>query len=153
MFRSSFYQHVEPLRAKSTPEGQACEAILPRDHVLHEVQDQHESWVFFERFLDGKSIDLWSGTIAGYEVHLTKFMILELVAAAIILGFGRAIGETMVVLMASGNAAVMELFDPTTSVWSEVLENVACQLATALSLSPSRRYMSGATPASGFQSL
>lgn len=37
------------------------------------------------------------------------------IAAAIILGFGRAIGETMVVLMASGNAAVMELFDPTTS--------------------------------------
>lgn len=36
-------------------------------------------------------------------------------AAATILGFGRAIGETMVVLMASGNAAVMELFDPTTS--------------------------------------
>lgn len=37
------------------------------------------------------------------------------IAAAIILGFGRAIGETMVVLMASGNAAVMEIFDPTTS--------------------------------------
>jgi phosphate transport system permease protein len=37
------------------------------------------------------------------------------IAAAIILGFGRAIGETMVVLMASGNAAVMEVFDPTSS--------------------------------------
>jgi phosphate transport system permease protein len=37
------------------------------------------------------------------------------IAAASILGLGRAIGETMVVLMASGNAAVMELFDPTTS--------------------------------------
>ena len=44
-------------------------------------------------------------------------------------------------------------FEPTTSVRSEVLENVACQLATALSLSPSNKYMSGATPASGFQSL
>ena len=44
-------------------------------------------------------------------------------------------------------------FEPTTRVRSEVLENVACQLATALSLSPSSRYMSGATPASGFQSL
>lgn len=38
------------------------------------------------------------------------------VAAAAILGFGRAIGETMVVLMASGNAAVVEAFDPTSSV-------------------------------------
>jgi phosphate transport system permease protein len=37
------------------------------------------------------------------------------IAAGVILGFGRAIGETMVVLMASGNAAVMEVFDPTTS--------------------------------------
>jgi phosphate transport system permease protein len=37
------------------------------------------------------------------------------IAAAMILGFGRAIGETMVVLMASGNAAVMEVFDPSTS--------------------------------------
>lgn len=37
------------------------------------------------------------------------------IAAAGILGFGRAIGETMVVLMASGNAAVVELFDPASS--------------------------------------
>jgi phosphate transport system permease protein len=37
------------------------------------------------------------------------------IAAAAILGFGRAIGETMVVLMASGNAAVVEMFDFTTS--------------------------------------
>lgn len=37
------------------------------------------------------------------------------VAAAVILGMGRAIGETIVVLMASGNAAVVELFDPTSS--------------------------------------
>ena len=37
------------------------------------------------------------------------------IAAAVILGFGRAIGETMVVLMASGNAAVMAPFDPTSS--------------------------------------
>jgi phosphate transport system permease protein len=37
------------------------------------------------------------------------------IAAAAILGFGRAIGETMVVLMASGNAAVVEMFDCTTS--------------------------------------
>lgn len=37
------------------------------------------------------------------------------IAAAVILGMGRAIGETMIVLMASGNAAVMDVFDPTTS--------------------------------------
>ena len=37
------------------------------------------------------------------------------IAAAVILGFGRAIGETMVVLMASGNAAVMAPFNPTSS--------------------------------------
>jgi len=38
------------------------------------------------------------------------------IAAGIILGFGRAIGETMIVLMASGNAALMEPLDLTTSV-------------------------------------
>lgn len=49
------------------------------------------------------------------------------IAAAVILGFGRAIGETMVVLMASGNAAVMELFDPTTSVRT-VTATIAAEL-------------------------
>ncbi len=38
------------------------------------------------------------------------------IAAAVILGFGRAIGETMIVLMASGNAAVMDLLDAGASV-------------------------------------
>jgi phosphate transport system permease protein len=37
------------------------------------------------------------------------------IAAAVILGLGRAIGETLIVLMASGNAAVVEIFDPTSS--------------------------------------
>lgn len=37
------------------------------------------------------------------------------IAAAAILGMGRAIGDTIVALMASGNAAVVELFDPTSS--------------------------------------
>lgn len=37
------------------------------------------------------------------------------IAAAVILGLGRAIGETMVVLMASGNAAVMDVFSPGSS--------------------------------------
>lgn len=36
-------------------------------------------------------------------------------AAATVLGLGRALGETMIVLMASGNAAVVEFFDPTSS--------------------------------------
>lgn len=49
------------------------------------------------------------------------------IAAAVILGFGRAIGETMVVLMASGNAAVMEIFDPTTSVRT-VTATIAAEL-------------------------
>lgn len=49
------------------------------------------------------------------------------IAAAVILGFGRAIGETMIVLMASGNAAVMELFDPTTSVRT-VTATIAAEL-------------------------
>lgn len=49
------------------------------------------------------------------------------IAAAVILGFGRAIGETMIVLMASGNAAVMEIFDPTTSVRT-VTATIAAEL-------------------------
>lgn len=57
----------------------------PTDHVLHEVQDQEKHWVFFERFLDGREMHLPCFEIAGYEVCITKFMILELVAAAIVL--------------------------------------------------------------------
>lgn len=49
------------------------------------------------------------------------------ITAAIILGFGRAIGETMVVLMASGNAAMMELGDFTTSVRT-VTATIAAEL-------------------------
>jgi len=49
------------------------------------------------------------------------------IAASVILGFGRAIGETMIVLMASGNAAIMELFDPTTSVRT-VTATIAAEL-------------------------
>lgn len=37
------------------------------------------------------------------------------IAAAVILGLGRAIGETMIVLMASGNAAVVDVLVPTSS--------------------------------------
>ncbi len=49
------------------------------------------------------------------------------IAAAVILGFGRAIGETMIVLMASGNAAVMEVFNPTSSVRT-VTATIAAEL-------------------------
>jgi len=49
------------------------------------------------------------------------------IAAAVILGFGRAIGETMIVLMASGNAAVMEVFNPATSVRT-VTATIAAEL-------------------------
>lgn len=38
------------------------------------------------------------------------------IAAGVILGFGRAIGETMIVLMASGNAPLVEPFAPAGSV-------------------------------------
>lgn len=49
------------------------------------------------------------------------------IAAAVILGFGRAIGETMIVLMASGNAAVMAPFDITQSVRT-VTATIAAEL-------------------------
>jgi phosphate transport system permease protein len=49
------------------------------------------------------------------------------IAAGVVLGFGRAIGETMIVLMASGNAAVMELSDFTTSVRT-VTATIAAEL-------------------------
>jgi phosphate transport system permease protein len=49
------------------------------------------------------------------------------IAAGVVLGFGRAIGETMIVLMASGNAAIMEVFDFTTSVRT-VTATIAAEL-------------------------
>ncbi|MBI3192152.1 MAG: phosphate ABC transporter permease subunit PstC, partial [Pedosphaera parvula] len=44
------------------------------------------------------------------------------VFAAVVLGFGRAIGETMIVLMASGNASIMSwsLFDSTRSITATI---------------------------------
>lgn len=56
--------------------------------------------------------------IAAYALGLTKWQTIRKVvlptaisglSAGVILGFGRAIGETMIVLMASGNAAVITL--------------------------------------------
>lgn len=49
------------------------------------------------------------------------------IAAAVILGFGRAIGETMIVLMASGNAAVLAPLDPTSSART-VTATIAAEL-------------------------
>jgi phosphate transport system permease protein len=49
------------------------------------------------------------------------------IGAAIILGFGRAIGETMIVLMASGNAAILSLnpADPTRTLSATVAAELA----------------------------
>jgi F-type H+-transporting ATPase subunit a len=57
----------------------------PTDHVMHEVQDHEGKWVVFERFLDGLEFHLPNITIGGYTFHFTKFMFLELLAAAILL--------------------------------------------------------------------
>ena len=44
------------------------------------------------------------------------------VFAAVVLGFGRAIGETMIVLMASGNASIMslDLFDSVRTITATI---------------------------------
>jgi phosphate transport system permease protein len=49
------------------------------------------------------------------------------IGAAVILGFGRAIGETMIVLMASGNAAILSLnpADPTRTLSATVAAELA----------------------------
>ena len=49
------------------------------------------------------------------------------IAAGVVLGFGRAIGETMIVLMASGNAAMMEPTNLATSVRT-VTATIAAEL-------------------------
>ena len=52
------------------------------------------------------------------------------VFAAMVLGFGRAIGETMIVLMASGNASIMgwDIFDSTRTITA----TIAAELAEAV---------------------
>jgi phosphate transport system permease protein len=52
------------------------------------------------------------------------------IAAAIILGFGRAIGETMVVLMVSGNSAIWSV-DPTSPVRT-LAATIAAEMAEAV---------------------
>lgn len=52
------------------------------------------------------------------------------VFAAVVLGFGRAVGETMIVLMASGNASIMswDVFDSTRTITA----TIAAELAEAV---------------------
>ncbi len=47
--------------------------------------------------------------------------------AAVVLGFGRAVGETMIVLMASGNASIMSwnIFDSTRSITTTIAAELA----------------------------
>lgn len=49
------------------------------------------------------------------------------VFAAVVLGFGRAVGETMIVLMASGNASIMSwnIFDSTRSITATIAAELA----------------------------
>ena len=59
--------------------------------------------------------------------HMGKFpAALPGVFAAVVLGFGRAIGETMVVLMASGNASIVSwsLFDSTRTITATIAAEV-----------------------------
>src|SRR5207244_5415647 len=55
------------------------------------------------------------------------------IAAAIILGFGRAIGETMIVLMVSGNSATWSL-NPTSPVRT-LSATIAAEMAEAVTVS------------------
>jgi phosphate transport system permease protein len=61
------------------------------------------------------------------------------VFAAIVLGFGRCIGETMVVLIASGNASVVSwnIFDSTRSLTA----TIAAEMAEAVSGGPHYRIL------------
>ncbi len=60
-----------------------------KPNPLHHVQDIHpkegESWMLFESFLGGYGFDLPTLTVAGYTFQITKFMVLEVVAALLIL--------------------------------------------------------------------
>lgn len=62
------------------------------------------------------------------------------IAASIILGFGRAIGETMIVLMASGNAAIMEPLHFSSSVRT-VTATIAAELGEVANGDPHWRVL------------
>jgi len=60
-------------------------AVHHEPSATHHVMDQ-DRWQFFERiFGDQVELTLPSFTLFGHEFHLTKFMLLELIAAALIL--------------------------------------------------------------------
>src|ERR1700730_11235935 len=52
----------------------------PFEHVL----DQDDRWIFFETLFGGVHIPLPSFVLFGHKHHLTKFMILEALAAILI---------------------------------------------------------------------
>src|SRR3954453_2987027 len=57
----------------------------PVEMVFHEVQDQRGQWHIFEYVGGGVSIPLPEWEMFGYHFAITKFMILEVIAALIIL--------------------------------------------------------------------
>lgn len=52
---------------------------------LHHVQDDQDTWVFTEHLFGGFDIDLPSFEVFGHTFQITKFMILEVLAAVLIL--------------------------------------------------------------------
>lgn len=52
----------------------------PLEHVL----DQKEEWPIFERLFGGFHLDLPHFSVFGHEFHLTKYMILEVIAAVLV---------------------------------------------------------------------
>src|SRR5690349_10940014 len=56
----------------------------PIEHVLEEVQDTNR-WVFFEDLFGGLDYNLPYFTIGGFRIQFTKYMILELIAALLII--------------------------------------------------------------------
>ncbi len=52
---------------------------------LHHVQDAKDKWKFFEHLFGGYEVDLPAFTLFGHPFHMTKFMILEVFAAILII--------------------------------------------------------------------
>jgi phosphate transport system permease protein len=75
--------------------------------------------------------------VAAWQIVLPAAM--PGVFAAMVLGFGRAIGETMIVLMASGNASIMSwsIFDSTRTITA----TIAAELAETVFFGPHYRIL------------
>src|SRR4051794_40035032 len=52
---------------------------------MTEVQDHHEAWQIFDFLFGGVAIPLPSVTLFGHKFQVTKFMLLELLAALLII--------------------------------------------------------------------